>query len=476
VTARRRGFHDRAWDEVWDPDGAVRPHYAEVLEALGRADVAELAREVARGVEEADITLGLGEEARHYRYDAVPRVFTAEEWDGIAAGVAQRVRALDLFVRDFYGPREAVRAGVVPEELVEASSFYEPDMRDVPAPAVRIGVAGPDVVRDEDGSFVVLEDNTRTPSLMGYALAARRLVGERLDVARSPQPIAAPLAALTHWALRAAAPDLEEPSLVLLGDGRRSEMLWELHALGSHLGIRVVEPEDLRRDGDRLVIRDGALPVDVLWRRTNADSVRDEGGELTHVGELLLPSLRAGTARVVNAFGTGIADDKRTYPYVEDLIRFFLGEEPRIRSVPTYDPVDPEGRADVLERLHELVVKPRGGAGGFGVVIGPIATRDELEEVRRALERDPERYLVQSAVPFSTHPTWVDGELRPRHGDVRAFAFSDGKEVRVLPGGISRWPIGEGALVTNSIQGGGAKDVWVLPSPGLDTPSRGMRQ
>ncbi len=463
MSASGDGFHARAWDEVREPGGALRPHYSEVMEALERAGPAALAREVARGVQSGDITHGAGEDAHHYRLDAVPRVFTASEWEGLAAGVAQRVRALDLFVRDFYGTRESVRAGIVPEALVEASAFYEPDMRDVPQPAVRVGVAGPDVVRDEDGSFVVLEDNVRTPSLMAYALAARRLVGERLDVARAPRPIAEPLRELALWTLRSAAPELEGPSLALLGDGPDSDVRWELRALGGDLGIPLVEPEELRVEGDRLVTRAGGRPVDVLWRRTNAECLRCEDGTLAPLGELLLPPLRAGTVRVVNAPGTGVADDKRTYPYVEELIRFFLGEEPLIRSVPTYDLADPERREQALERLDEMVVKPRGGAGGFGVVIGPIATPEELRDARRALERDPEAFLVQRAVPFSTHPTWVDGELRPRHLDVRPFAFSDGEEVRVLPGGIARWPLGDGALVTNSIQGGGAKDVWVLP-------------
>ena len=464
-------FHARAWDEVRDPDGVLRPHYAEVMDALESAGLEALAAEVARGVERHGITHGVDERARHYRLDAVPFVFTAPEWERLAAGVAQRVRALDLFVRDFYGARESVRAGIVPEGLLEASSYFEPDMLDVPEQAVHIGVAGPDVVRDEDGSFVVLEDNVRSPTLMQYALAARRLVGERLEVARSPRPVAEPLRELALWALRSAVPDVDDPFVALLSDGRESGGAWELHSLGAHLGIPVVHLEDLRLDRKRLVLREGGRPVDVLWRRTGTDCARAEDGALTHVGELLLRPLRAGAVRVVNAFGTGVADDKRTYPYVEEMVRFFLREEPMIRSVPTYDPSDPELRAEALERLDELVVKPRAGSGGVGVVIGPIATREELREARRSLERDPDSFLVQRAVPFSTHPTWIDGELRPRHLDVRPFAFSDGTEVRVMPGGISRWPMGEGALITNSIQGGGAKDVWVLPDP-EDRPGR----
>ena len=464
MTTLGSSFRARAWDEAFEDDGAPRAHYGEALAALEHAGPAGFARDVTAGVERDDITHGEGDDEHHYLVDAGPRVLTAAEWEELAAAVAQRVRALDLFVADVYGARTSIEAGVVPAEVIEGSSFWEPDMLEVPAPAVRIAVAGPDVVRDEDGVFVVLEDNVRTPTLMAYALAARRLVGDRLDVARAPRPIAEPLAELALWALRGAAPELEDPALALLSDGRKSGVRWELDMLGAHLGIPVVEPYELRLAGDRLVRREGGEPVDVLWRRTSAECARWEDGRPTELGELLLPALRAGTLRMVNAFGTGVADDKRTYPYVEELVRFFLGEEPLIRSVPTWDATDPGQREQILDRLPELVVKPRGGSGGFGVVIGPVATPEQLGEARRAIEEEPEGFLVQTAIPFSHHPTFLDGELRPRHVDVRPFAFSDGSEVRLLPGGISRWPLREDALVTNSIQGGGAKDVWVLPA------------
>jgi uncharacterized circularly permuted ATP-grasp superfamily protein len=299
---------------------------------------------------------------------------------------------------------------------------------------------------------------------MAYALAARRAIAEHLPYAGRRRDIAAELATYLRWAVAASRPDPGEDGIaVLLTDGPSNSAHFEHRELAELAELKLVRPEDLVRAGDRLALHDGRR-VQVVYRRTNEDRLRDERGELTAVGELLLDALRAGTVAVVNAFGTGVADDKAIYPYVDDMVRFYLREEPLVRSVPTWDLSEPEARAEVLERLGELVVKPRDGFGGSGVVIGPAASADELRDVRDEIRRRPEGWVAQELVRLSSHPTVIDGRLVPRHVDCRPFVFYDGLRPRALPGGLTRVALAEGELVVNSSRGGGGKDTWVLPS------------
>jgi carboxylate-amine ligase len=322
---------------------------------------------------------------------------------------------------------------------------------------VRIGLAGPDVVRDAAGDLVVLEDNTRTPTLQAYALAARRAVHRVLGgIGPQPRPIHTALVDLLNGMARAAVPEADGlPVVAILGKDPGNYVLWELEELGRTMGWPVVAVDELELCGDRVFLPDGRM-VDLLWRRTSAELLSDIGAPLRR-------ALEAGSVRILNAFGCAAADDKRTYPYVEDLIRFFCGEEPIIRSVTSYDLGTEEHRAVALDRLDELVLKPRGGCGGFGVTLGPHATRSRLEQVRDAVDADPSGWVAQELVALSTHPTVVDGMLEPRHVDLRpAVVASPGGRYRVLPGGLSRFAPEAGDLVVNCSQGGGGKDVWVL--------------
>ncbi|HWC25852.1 MAG TPA: circularly permuted type 2 ATP-grasp protein [Solirubrobacteraceae bacterium] len=440
-----------AVDEAFDADGAVRPPYAGVLAALAAAGPAAVAEAIAAGVARDGVVHGTGADAHQLAIDAVPRVFAAEQWAQLEAGLAQRTRALDAFVRDAYGPREALRAGVVPADLLDRCPWFERDVVGLAGAERPIAVAGPDVVRDARGELVVLEDNLRTPTLMAFAVAARRLVAPALAGAPRPRPV--------EEALRAALLEMAgEGSVVILGREPDNIVWWELEQLSRMTGWPLVAIDDLVRRGDRVVQRADAAPVDVVWRRTNEDRLRDDDGRLTALGRVLLEPLRAGTVRVLNGFGTGVADDKRTYPYVEALVRFFCGEEPLLRSVPSWDLGDAEQRAEALARLGELVFKPRAGAGGEGVVLAPRASRDELAALRSEVEHDPTGWIAQEPVVLSTHPTVVDGRLEPRHVDLRPFVVGG----RVLPGGLSRFAQAAGELVVNAAQGGGGKDVWVL--------------
>jgi carboxylate-amine ligase len=452
----------RTYDEAFAQDGEPRPHYAELLAALGDTDLDELAARVDRHLRMSGATFG---EGSPFHLDPIPRLLTAAEWAELEAGLSQRVRALDAFVDDVYGERVALAAGVVPESVLTGIEFLEADLLEVPPPpGAWIGIAGLDVVRDADGTFRVLEDNVRTPSGMAYALIARQALAAHLPYDGRWRNIRAELATYLRNVIAAGRPEPKEPGIaVMLSDGKANSAWYEHRELAELAELRMTGVDELVTDGDRLALRDGRR-VQVVYRRTDQDRLRGPGGRLTTVGEALLPALRAGTVSVVNAFGTGVADDKRVYPYVDEMVRFYLGEEPRVRSVPTYDLCDERTRAQVLDRLDELVIKPRDGHGGAGVVIGPVAGAEELRRAREAVELAPRDHVAQELVHLSTHPTVIDGRLAPRHVDVRPFVFYDGRRARALPGGLTRVALEEGQLVVNSSRGGGGKDTWVLPS------------
>ncbi len=446
-------------DEALLPDGSARAHAAAALAAVRARGPRALAADVARAAAELGLVHGAVAAGKvdPFVVDPVPRVLQRSEWQQLAAGLEQRLRALEAFVADAHGPREAVRAGVVPAAVIETNRYLSPGL----APPRRwIGMAGPDVVRGADGRLVVLEDNLRTPTLLAYALAARDIVAPRLDVRPGPAPVRE-AARTAMRRMLAAATDLPDPVVAVLGDGPRGGIPWEIDQLGEMAGAPVVLPSDLVTRGDALALPDGRR-VDLLWRRTSEERLTDDHGRLNELGELLDRPLRAGTVTVVNAFGTGVADDKRTYPYVEDLVRFFLGEEPQVRSVPAYDLGDPAQCRAALARLPELVLKPRSGSGGRGVLIGPRADAARLERARAAVLAAPGEWIAQEPVALSTHPTVVDGALVPRHVDYRPYVFCADDEVVVLPGGITRVALTEGDLIVNASQGGGGKDTWVV--------------
>jgi uncharacterized circularly permuted ATP-grasp superfamily protein len=444
-------------DEALLPDGSDRGHAAAALAAVRALGPGALAADVAAAAAGLGLLHGPAEEAHVFTVDPVPRVLQRTEWEQVAAGLTQRLRALEAFVADAHGPREAVRAGVLPAAVLDTNRYLAPGL---PPPRRWIGMAGPDLVRGADGRLVVLEDNVRTPTLLAYALAARDLVAPRLGVQPGPAPVREAARAAMRRML-AAATDVPDPVVAVLGDGPRSSVAWEIDRLGEMVDAPVVLPAQLTARGEDLLLPDGRR-VDLLWRRTSEERLTDDDGRPNELGELLLRPLHAGTVTVVNAFGTGVADDKRTFPYVEDLVRFFLGEEPQLRSQPAYDLGDPSRCRAALDRLPELVLKPRSGSGGHGVLIGPRADADRLERARAAVLAAPGEWIAQEPVALSTHPTVVDGILVPRHVDYRPYAFCADDETIVLPGGFTRVSLTEGELVVNASQGGGGKDTWVV--------------
>ena len=448
-----------SFDEVYDDRGGVRPAYTRVMGTLATADLDGLSVEVNRLLAERGVRFG-GEDGHPFRVDPVPRLLTRSEWVDLSAGLRQRMRTLDRFLADVYGEQRAIAAGVVPERIVAGAGYLEEDLAGLePAGGFWLALAGLDVVRDVQGRFHVLEDNTRTPSGLAYAAAVSAAVGDVLDGARPASGLEAELGPALRGVMEAAAPDVEG-ELVLLTDGPGNSAWWEHEWIARVAGLRLVLMEDLRVRGGRVELPEGER-VRTVYRRTSEDEVRDARGRLTPTAELLLEPLRRGAVGMVNLFGTGAADDKSVYAYVDELTRFYLGEEPLVPSVRTYDLLDASRREEVLDRLPELVVKPRDGAGGEGVVIGPVATEAERDAVRRSVRADPGGWIAQDLLQMSTHPTVVDGRLAPRHVDLRPFAFHDGRDVVVPLGGLTRVALAEGSMVVNSSREGGGKATWV---------------
>ncbi len=455
-----------AFDEALEPDGTPRPPYAGLLGALAELDLSALAKNLDGDIRRNGIEFGGKGDSEPFRLDLVPRVITADEWALVERGLAQRVRALDRFVADAYGKQEIVEAGVLPGRVLESCDHFERRLVGLPAPPVRVAIAGLDLVRDRDGRFHVLEDNVRTPSGTTYTLAAREMLDRHLPggLAERRRPLDDVLDMIADT-LRAAAPQgVDDPSVVVLSDGPSNSAWYEHERIARALSIPVVTCAELSVSGDRLIARVNGrrMPVDVVYRRTNEDRLEDERGKLTYVGASLLTPLRAGRVTCVNAFGAGVADDKLMHAYVEKMVRFYLAEEPLLGSVRTYDVGVPDVRSAVLERIDELVIKPRAGFGGVGVVVAPHAEQDDVRRIAAEIARDPEGYVAQETIMLSRHPTASDGRLEPRHIDLRPFVLLAGDTARVIPGGLTRVALSRDALVVNSSQEGGGKDTWVL--------------
>jgi uncharacterized circularly permuted ATP-grasp superfamily protein len=453
------------YDEAYIRPGVARPQYAELLRTLENSDLSALQRRIGESLAARGVTFGSEGEDTSFTVDPVPRVLTAAEWSELEAGLMQRVRALNAYVQDIHGERRILAEGVMPAIVVVSADHHEPGMAGLSEHGANpIAVAGLDVVRDADGRFMVLEDNVRTPSGVAYAIAARQVM-------ESVFPQHAPLREvesgfdLLGAALREAAPDgVDEPFVVQVSDGAANAAWYEHQVVSERLGVPLVSRDDLAVRGGALVARvDGrARQVDVLYRRTNDERLVDDGGRPTALGAVVLEPLRRGLLGCANAFGAGVADDKLAHAYVERMIGFYLGEEPLLRSVPTYDLSDPAARDDVLARLDEVVVKPRSASGGRGVLVGPHARAEDRDRTARAVLADAEAFVAQETVWLSRHPTVVDGRLEPRHVDLRAFVFVTRDGAAALPGGLTRFAPDRDALVVNSSQAGGAKDTWVL--------------
>lgn len=451
-------YRPRGWDEAIDASGEPRPPYARLLEQLAEVDLEPTQRRVAGLLADRGVRFISTAGAEVFHVDPVPRVVEPGEWDELQAGLRQRAAALSAFVHDAYGERRIVAAERIPERVIATSDHYERDLDASTLPADPVAIIGFDLVRGADGRLVVLEDNTRTPSGFAYAVAARRAaldVGLPVDVPELIDPA-------DSYALMRKAIDRSDSAgdvAVLISDGPENSAWFEHRELATRLELSLVGLADLRRDGGRLLARvDGAeRQVTFVYRRTNEDRAFDDRGELTDVAELLLEPIREGVV-VWNGFGSGVADDKLVHAYVEEMIRFYLGEEPILCSVRSYDLADEKARREALARLRELVIKPRAGLGGRGIVVCAHANEEDLLRIAGEIEARPEAFVAQETVELSTHPTVVGTGLEPRHIDLRAFTVGG----VLAPAVLTRFARERGALVVNSSEGGGAKDTWIL--------------
>jgi uncharacterized circularly permuted ATP-grasp superfamily protein len=462
-----------AWDEMVDATGSIRLPYRPLAESMRTYGVNELKASVdslARGYLDQGVTFDVGGEERPFPLDIVPRIIDDVAWQTIERGVKQRVKALEAFLADVYGPAHCVTDGVLPRSIITTSkNFHRAAFGIEPPNGVRVHVAGIDLIRDEQGTFRVLEDNVRVPSGVSYVLANRNAMRQpwsdtlhamRLrPVSQYPQRLLA--------ALRRAAPQgASNPRVVVLTPGVYNSAYFEHAWLARAMGVELVEGRDLVCSGGTVRMRDtsGERRVDVIYRRVDdeyLDPVQFKPDSMLGCPGLLTAA-RAGNVTIANAVGNGVADDKLIYTYLPDLIKYYLAEDAVLPNVDTWRLEEPDALEEVLDRLAELVVKPVDGAGGKGLVIGPAASKKELDKLRTRLLADPRGWIAQPVVQLSTVPTLIGDQLAPRHVDLRPFAVNDGNDVWVLPGGLTRVALPEGSLVVNSSQGGGSKDTWVL--------------
>jgi uncharacterized circularly permuted ATP-grasp superfamily protein len=474
----RDGFFDEAFGDA----GQVRGHYAGVVDRLRSFSADELERR-ERIRDQLFRTQGItftvyGDDAgveRTFPMDLIPRIIPASEWEVIERGVAQRVTALNRFLEDLYvGEQAAIHDRVVPRWLVQTAEGFRREAFGIPVPhAARCVVSGVDLVRDHEGTYRVLEDNLRNPSGISYVLENRAAMTRVLPHAFASQQVRP----VDHYgpmlvqALRSLAPPAagEHPRAVVLTPGVHNSAYFEHAFLARQMGIELVEGRDLVVDEHVVYLRstEGLQRVDVIYRRIDdefLDPVVFRPDSILGVPGLL-SAARAGNVTVANAVGNGVADDKAVYAFVPDLIRFYLGEEPVLPNVETYLLWDADQRETVLDRLDQLVVKPVAESGGYGMLIGPSASDEEIGRFRERIVADPRGYIAQEVVALSRHPTLVGDAIEGRHVDLRPFAIA-GETVEVIPGGLTRVALKRGSLVVNSSQGGGSKDTWVLQDEG----------
>jgi uncharacterized circularly permuted ATP-grasp superfamily protein len=469
-----------AFDEMTGNDGALRPSYTELKRWLNeiRPDVLDYRRREAELLfRRIGITFAVYGDAdsteRLIPFDVIPRILSSKEWDLVRRGLEQRTKAINAYIRDVYGRREILRAGIVPEDLVFQNPVFRPEMNGQKVPHdIYVHIAGIDIVRVDSDTFYVLEDNARTPSGVSYMLENReimlRLFPELFSrhrvapVENYPDELLATLKSVAPTTSSA------DPTVVLLTPGVYNSAYYEHSFLADKLGVELVEGRDLLVKSEVVYMRttEGLKRVDVIYRRIDDDfldplAFRPDSA-LGVPG--IMSAYQAGQVTLANAVGTGIADDKAVYSYMPDVVKFYLGEEPILKNVPTWRCREEEHLSYVLDHIEELVVKEVHGSGGYGMLIGPKADKNAISIFRSKLKTDPKNFIAQPTLALSTCPTCVEEGVAPRHVDLRPFVLTGRDRIRIVPGGLTRVALKKGSLVVNSSQGGGTKDTWVLDS------------
>jgi len=466
---------DKAYDEMFDGDWRARSHYRPLIEELLVASQDEL-RKRQLEADRAFLTQGItftvyGDDQgteRIFPFDLLPRIITSREWDTLERGLAQRLTAVNLFLKDIYHEGRILAERVVPPELVYSCKHYRREMRGVKVHKdIYVSIAGTDLIRLEDGSFVVLEDNLRVPSGVSYMLANREVtkrVFPGLFTRYNVKPIAHYGQSLLAT-LRTLTPANREPTIVVLTPGVGNSAYFEHAFLAREMGIPLVEGRDLLVHDNIVYMRttSGLRRVDVIYRRVDDDFLDPLAFRAdSYLGVAgLLNAYRAGQVSLANAIGTGIADDKAVYAYLPAIIKFYLSEEPILSNVHTYLLDNPTDRSYVLDNLESLVVKAVGESGGYGMLIGPHSTRKQRDEFRDQILATPRNYIAQPTLAFSRAACFMESGIEARHVDLRPYVLF-GDKVTMVPGGLTRVALRKGSLVVNSSQGGGSKDTWVL--------------
>ncbi len=470
--------HPDIWDEMYG-NGDVRAHYKNFVSAISSITAEEMTRKdeqakklfMSQGVTFTVYSSGEGVE-KIFPFDVVPRIIKADEWLHIEAGIKQRLKALNVFLKDIYHQQFIIKDGIIPAKLIYSCPCFLREMVNVDVPFdIYTHISGVDLIRDNDGQFYVLEDNLRTPSGVSYMLENRSITyrifpdlipkNNVLPVKDYPDRLLKNLLALSDR-------QNSNPTVVLLTPGMFNSAYFEHTTLARLMGIEVVEGRDLVVENHFVYMKTtrGLEKVDVIYRRVDDEFIDPLVFRPDSV--LGVPGIywayRKGNVAIVNAMGNGVADDKAVYSYVPDMIRYYLNEEPILKNVPTYQLADPENRKMVFENMNKMVIKKTNESGGYGMLIGNSATEQEMDDFKKAITADPRSFIAQPIINLSSAPCYLNGELQPRRVDLRPYALYGPEGIEIVPGGLTRVALREGSLVVNSSQGGGSKDTWVLGS------------
>lgn len=464
------------WDEMFGPSG-TRPCYTNFFNALQNIPVEEMAHKdelakklfMSQGITFTVYSSGEGIE-KIFPFDIIPRIIEAAEWKHIEAGIKQRLKALNIFLKDIYHQQFILKDGIIPAQLIYSCPNFTREMVNVEVPFdIYSHISGIDLIRNNDGNYYVLEDNLRTPSGVSYMLENRsityRIFPDLLpksnvrSVKDYPDLLLKNLVSLANR-------QKSNPTVVLLTPGIYNSAYFEHTTLARLMGIELVEGSDLVVENHRVYMKTtaGLKQVDVIYRRVDDDFIDPLVFKPNSM--LGVPGIygayRTGHVAIVNAMGNGVADDKAIYAYVPDMIRYYLSEEPILKNVPTYQLAQPENRKTVFEKMDRMVIKRTNESGGYGMLIGSAATEAQMEDFKKAIEADPRSFIAQPIINLSSAPCYVDGQLQPRRVDLRPYALYGPDGIDIVPGGLTRVALKEGSLVVNSSQGGGSKDTWVL--------------
>ncbi|GAA0548756.1 circularly permuted type 2 ATP-grasp protein [Chitinophaga japonensis] len=470
------GCADGIWDEMCDT-GQVRAHYSKVFASLRELDVAALQQKdrlagelfMNQGITFTVYSDNAGIE-RIFPFDIIPRIITGQEWELVEKGIKQRLKALNLFLKDVYSEQQIIKDKIVPAALIASCPHYTREVHGISVPYdIYVHISGIDLIRGGDGRFYILEDNLRTPSGVSYMLENRevtkRIFPELLASNHVRRVSNYPL--LLHEILLQLAPaQISNPTVVLLTPGIYNSAYYEHTFLARQMGVSLVEGRDLVVDNHKVYMKttNGLEQVHVIYRRID-DEYLDPlifrpDSALGVPG--LMGAYRKGTVAIVNAVGNGVADDKAVYAYVPAMIRYYLNEEPLLSNVPTYELSQPDAREHVFANIQDMVIKRTNQSGGYGMIMGNRVTEEEWSKARTAIEADARNYIAQPIIKLSTVPCFIDGAFQPRHVDLRPYALCGPQGIKIVPGGLTRVALRAGSLVVNSSQGGGSKDTWII--------------